>query len=133
MTQSNICFDAVIPILRVEDFGDSIDYYVNKLGFEKEWDFGNPPDFGCIRRGESQVFICQGALGQPGMWLAFPVSDVDALHEGYKKSDAIIVEPPADQFYGMRVMVIGDLDGHRLRMASSLEESVDQPNFHRAE
>jgi hypothetical protein len=31
-------FEGAIPILNVRDVSASIDYYVNKLGFEKKWD-----------------------------------------------------------------------------------------------
>src|SRR6185369_4026472 len=107
-------------------------YYVNKLGFEKEWDHGCPANFGLIQRGDASIFLCEGGLGQPGMWIAFPVSDVDALHEEYKKTEAMIVETPTNFEWGMRVMVIGDPDGHRLRIASELVGPVDQTNFNRA-
>jgi len=32
-----IRFDNVIPFLNVKNFAASVDYYVSKLGFEKEW------------------------------------------------------------------------------------------------
>src|SRR5206468_6170531 len=60
-------FESVIPILSVKNFTASIDYYVNKLGFEKRWDWGDPPTFGCVGRGKIDIFLCEGAQGQPGM------------------------------------------------------------------
>jgi uncharacterized glyoxalase superfamily protein PhnB len=44
--------------------------------------------------------------------------DVDALYENYKKSGAIVGEPPANYPWGSREMLVGDPDGHRLRLAS---------------
>src|SRR5262245_50703433 len=41
-----------------------------------------------------------------------------ALYENYKKSGAIVVEPPANYPWGSREMLVGDPDGHRLRLAS---------------
>lgn len=44
------------------------------------------------------------------------MQDIDALYETYKKSGAIVREPPADYPWGAREMTIEDLDGHRMRM-----------------
>ncbi len=30
-------FSGAVPILNVKNFAASMDYYVNKLGFEKSW------------------------------------------------------------------------------------------------
>jgi catechol 2,3-dioxygenase-like lactoylglutathione lyase family enzyme len=109
-------FSGAVPILNVKNFAASMDYYVNKLGFEKEWDWGSPPDFGCVGRGEAQIFLCEGGQGQPGTWMSIFLEDVDALHEEYKKSGAIIVNPPKNYPWGSREMIVEDLDGHRLRM-----------------
>ena len=37
--------ECITPILRVQNLAASIDYYVNRLGFKKDWDWGNPPHF----------------------------------------------------------------------------------------
>lgn len=104
-------FSGAVPILNVKDFAASMDYYVNKLGFEKEWDWGNPADFGCVGRGKAQIFLCEGAQGQPGMWMSIFLKDVDALHEEYKKSGAIILQPPKNYPWGTREMLVED--GHK--------------------
>ena len=41
-----IRFEGATPILKVKNFTASMEYYVNKLGFEKKWDWGEPPTFG---------------------------------------------------------------------------------------
>lgn len=110
-------FDGVVPILNVKDIQASFDYYVNKLGFKKNWDWGDPPDFGCVARGKVQIFLCEGCQGQPGMWMSIFMDDVDALYEEYKQSGATIVNPPTDYPWETREMLVEDLDGHRLRMS----------------
>ena len=119
-------FSGAVPILNVKNFAASLDYYVNKLGFKKEWDWGNPPDFGCVGRGEAQIFLCEGGQGQPGMWISIFLEDVDALHEEYKTSGAIIMEPPRNYPWGSREMLIEDLDGHRLRMTGESKGPVNK-------
>ena len=119
-------FSGAVPILNVKDFAASMDYYVNKLGFKKEWDWGNPADFGCVGRGEAQIFLCEGGQGQPGMWMSIFLEDVDALHEEYKKSGAIILKEPKNYPWGSREMLVEDLDGHRLRMTGESKGPVNK-------
>jgi uncharacterized glyoxalase superfamily protein PhnB len=109
-------FELVIPILRVKNMTAAIDYYVGKLGFQKKWDWGDPPDFACVARDEVELFFSLNAQGAPGMWLSIFVQDIDALYETYKQTGAIIRQPPADYPWGIREMTIEDLDGHYLRM-----------------
>ena len=89
-------FLSSVPILNVRSVPASIDYYVHKLGFEKEWDWGDPPTFACVRRDQVRIFLCQGAQGAPGTWISIFVQNVDALYEDYQRRGAR--HPPgADQ------------------------------------
>jgi len=110
-------FEEATPILNVKDLAASIEYYVNKLGFAKNWDWGEPPDFASISRGKVEIFLCQGGQGQPGMWMSIFMKDVDALYEEYKKSGAIIRKPPRNFPWETREMLVEDLDGHVFRMS----------------
>jgi ankyrin repeat protein len=111
-------FENMTPILNVKDVSASIDYYVEKLGFELRWDWGSPPGFACVGRDAVQIFLCRDAQGAPGTWIAIWVQDVDALYEDYKKSGAIVRQKPTNFPWGAREMNVQDLDGHRLRMSA---------------
>jgi len=124
-------FDSVTPILNVKNFGESMDYYVNKLGFRKKWDWGNPPTFGCVTRGNVNLFLCEGAQGQPGMWMSIFLKDVDALHEEYKNSGAIIRQAPTNMPWQTREMNVVDLDGHCMRMSSGATGPADEEGLQR--
>ena len=118
-------FEQVVPILNVKDLPAAMDYYVQKLGFEKYWDWGDPPTFGCVRRGKVEIFMCQGGQGQSGTWMSIFTSDVDALYEDYKQRGATILEPPTDYPWGVREMLVGDPDGHRLRIGVGVADDDD--------
>jgi uncharacterized glyoxalase superfamily protein PhnB len=111
-------FEHVVPILAVKNLAASIAYYVDKLGFEKKWEWGDPPDFASVGREEVELFLSLNSQGGPGMWMSIFVQDIDALYEAYKKTGAIIRKPPADYPWGVREMTVEDLDGHCLRMGS---------------
>lgn len=119
-------FDSLIPVLNVRSVPDAITYYRDRLGFRLDWEWGDPPGFACIDRGPVRIFLCQGAQGGPGMWLCVNVDDVDALYREYQASGAIIRQPPANQPWGMREMLVEDADGHRLRMGSEATGPADE-------
>src|SRR5882757_2041379 len=73
------------------------------------------PTFGCVTRGKVDIFFCEGAQGPPGMWMSICVDDVDALHEEYKSSGAVIRQPPTNIPWSVREMNVRDPDGHRFR------------------
>jgi hypothetical protein len=103
-----------------------MDYYVHKLGFQKRWDWGTPPTFGCVSRGKVSLFLCNGAQGKPGVWMSIFTADVDALHEEYKSSGAIIRMPPTNMPWQTREMNVVDLDGHSFRMSGEPTGPVDE-------
>ncbi len=109
-------FELVVPILVVRDVPAAIDYYVGKLGFEKKWEWGDPPDFACVARDQVELFLSLTTKTVPTSWISIFVQDVDALHDAYKATGAIIREPPANYPWGLREMTVEDLDGNRMRM-----------------
>jgi ankyrin repeat protein len=123
--QSDNRFESAVPILNVKDVTASIAYYVEKLGFYKEWDWGSPPSFGCVFRDSVRIFLCHDAQGARGMWVSMFIRDVDALHEDYKRSGAIIRQAPANFPWGLREMNVEDIDGHRLRIGSEATGPAD--------
>ena len=124
-------FEGVVPILNVRSFAASIDYYVRKMGFRKKWDWGSPATFGCVERDGVAIFLCEGAQGQPGRWMSVFMEDVDALHEEYKGSGAIIRQAPTNMPWGTREMNVEDLDGHRFRMGSDATGPADEDGLKR--
>ncbi|MEM7022015.1 MAG: ankyrin repeat domain-containing protein [Pseudomonadota bacterium] len=119
-------FESAVPVLNVNNVPASIAYYVDKLGFQKEWDWGTPPDFACVLRDDVRIFLCQDGQGAKGMWISVFIQDVDALYDDYQRRGAIIRQPPTNFPWGVREMNVEDLDGHRLRMGSDVIGPVDQ-------
>jgi catechol 2,3-dioxygenase-like lactoylglutathione lyase family enzyme len=124
-------FECVVPILNVKNFAASMDYYVGKLGFQKKWDWGTPPTFGCVTRGNVDVFLCEGAQGQAGTWMSIFMDDVDALYAEYNRSGAIIRLPPTNMPWGTREMNVEDPDGHHFRMGSDSTGAPDEEGLKR--
>ena len=45
---------------------DAVRPVVEKLGWKKGWDWGDPPTFGMVSSGECEIFLCQGGQGGRG-------------------------------------------------------------------
>ncbi|TQV83775.1 ankyrin repeat domain-containing protein [Denitrobaculum tricleocarpae] len=118
-------FESAVPIFNVKNVPASITYYVETLGFQKEWDWGAPATFACVYRDQVRIFLCQDAQGAAGMWLSVFVQDVDRLYEDYKQKGAIIRQAPTNFPWGVREMNVEDPDGHRLRMGSDASGPSD--------
>ena len=98
--------------------------YTEILQFEKFWDWGDPPDFGCVAFGDVQLFLCQGGQGQPGTWLYLMIDGVDDYFNEIKQRGADILLEPTDMPWGLREMQVRDLEGHVLRIGTSLERLI---------
>lgn len=112
--------ESLTPILYVRDFAEAMDYYTNRLLFERLWDWGDPPEFGAVRLGKVEIFFCQGGQGRPGTWLSIFLDDVDAYHERVKRLGADIIHEPVNEPWGMREMLVRDPNEHVIRFGHGI-------------
>jgi catechol 2,3-dioxygenase-like lactoylglutathione lyase family enzyme len=110
-----------IPILSVRNLHDSQHYFRDVLGFKVDWEYGNPPVFGSVSRGDAALFMCQGCQGSFGAWVMMFTPDVDKLHKELAPRGAIVRVPPTDMPWKLREMHVADRDGNVMRFASAIE------------
>src|SRR6266487_3018627 len=55
----------VTPILNVSNLQESFAWF-EQLGWKKHWEHGDPPNFGAVISGHSEIFLCQGGQGARG-------------------------------------------------------------------
>ncbi|MEM9568596.1 MAG: bleomycin resistance family protein, partial [Cyanobacteria bacterium P01_E01_bin.34] len=89
---------AITPILNVSDLQQSFEWF-KILGWQKCWDWGEPPTFGSVGSGECEIYLCQDGQGgrgkgqnrttfgegsgedaDRGVWLSIWVEDVDSVY-----------------------------------------------------
>ena len=113
------------PVLGVRDVQAALDYYVARLAFTSVGVYGpegeDGPVYAVLRRGEAQVHL---QIRRRNVWAAkrddyersayFYVDDVEALHTAFVAAGVLVFQPPTDMPYGLREMVVRDVDGHRL-------------------
>ena len=127
------------PILNVSDMQQSFAWF-ERLGWEKSWDWGDPPTFGAVCSGECQIFLClngQGGRGKSsvtrtfgesgdqtadkGVWMSIWVDDVDAVHRQCVSQGLDVTWPPTDMPWGVRELHVRHPDGHVFRLSQSRE------------
>jgi catechol 2,3-dioxygenase-like lactoylglutathione lyase family enzyme len=129
------------PILNVSDIVASFAWF-QKLGFEKLWDWGDPPTFGAVRSGKCEIFLCEGAQGgrgrsaftstagegetaDKGVWMSVWVDDVDAVHRECLEKGLEVTMPPTDQPWQVREMHVRHPDGHVFRISRGIGDEPE--------
>jgi len=114
-------FEKTITILYCEDIVKSLNYYIEKLGFDQKWEWDTPPTFGGVYKDEVEIFFSEKGQGNPGTWLCVMVDDVDKYYESIKDKGAKIVAVPESKEWNIREMMIEDPDGHILRFGHRID------------
>lgn len=135
---------AITPILNVSNLRESFAWF-EKLGWKKNWDWGDPPSFGAVGSGQCEIFLCRGAqggrgkgsntttfgneangeTGDKGVWMSIWVDDVDAIHEHCLGQGIEVMFPPTDMPWGARELHVRHPDGHVFRISCGVEGAED--------
>lgn len=119
-------FQTIVPVLKVADLKQSLDFYTTILGFSVVWQAGNDGggENAMLQAGATSLLLSTGAhLGdQPSFTgtLYFNMTGVEAFFESVQdKVD--IVWPLEAMEYGQREFGIRDPDGYTLAFAEADE------------
>lgn len=106
-------------VFAVKDLRESVDFYLNVLGFESRWLWGDPPTFAGVRWGTAQVMLClDPARGNvEGLQHWFRVTDVDDVYRRQKSAGAQIIQDIENKPWGFREYTVRDPNGYHLRFA----------------
>jgi uncharacterized glyoxalase superfamily protein PhnB len=126
----------VCPEIFVPDVGAALDFYTGKLGFalyrvDPPGDPGPRSEFAIVTLGRAVVMFARDDLyaatggtieSRRGVAIDIRVmvDDADAVYNQSRVNGVEIVHEIGDRYYGLRDFVIADLNGFRLRFASTL-------------
>jgi catechol 2,3-dioxygenase-like lactoylglutathione lyase family enzyme len=102
------------PSLAVADVRAAVDFYVEKLGFELGFTWGEPPSLAGVALDKVQIFLERGTAAPEANSVYFVIGDADELHAFQRANGVEVDEPPGDRDYGLRDYSVRDLHGHRL-------------------
>lgn len=136
--------NSLTPILNVSDIQQSFDWF-EKLGWEKDWDWGTPATFGGVCSGECEIFLClngQGGRGKSGVrmtfgpesnesaekavWMSIWVDNVDAIHRRCLEQGLEVTWPPTDMPWNVREMHVRHPDGQVFRIGQRRHGTAQQ-------
>jgi uncharacterized glyoxalase superfamily protein PhnB len=116
----------IAPYFLVDDVISTANYYRDKLGFQYERFFGEPPAFCMVYRKGVTIMLSQFERSAPirpngqahpdgEAWDAYIwVDDSEALYAEFKAKGVTIAREICDQEYGNRDFDVEDCNGYRL-------------------
>lgn len=112
-------------VLAVNDLPGSTAYFVDVLGFAKEWNEGE--SWQALVRGDVRLMLghCPNAVparktGDHSYFAFLSTDDVDMLHSEFAGRGARILATPADKPWGWREMAVATPEGHRIMFAQPI-------------
>jgi uncharacterized glyoxalase superfamily protein PhnB len=111
------------PVLPVPDVAAAADWFVRVLGFELDFLLGEPvAQHSRVKAGDGRwgapVYIHMsrhaGPIAPCGATRLHVGHDIDALHAHAVAQGATVLQPPTDQPWALREMVLRSPGGHRL-------------------
>ena len=116
-----------IPNIFVTDFQPALDYYTGALGFRPLFVYGDVPFYAHVARDAAILAIrhvdrpvLDHTAGEDLLSAYIEVTDADALHHALQQAGARIRQAPRDEPWGMRSLIVQDLDGNLLLFAAAL-------------
>ncbi len=118
-------------MLAVKDLRVSADYFINKLGFEKDfsalgWEFLSFGDFK-VMLGECADAMLAHETGDHSYFAHVLVENVDVIFEEFKLNGADIISRPEDKPWGLREFAVRTPDGHRMTFGHETQQVGEKP------
>jgi len=116
-----------IPNVFVKDFQAALAYYTGPLGFRPLFVYGEVPFYAHIVRDEAILAlrrvgrpVIDHTAGEDLLSAFVEVLDANALYASLQAAGAHIWQAPRDEPWGMRSVIVRDLDDNLICFASSL-------------
>ncbi len=112
-------------VLAVKDLAVEADYYLNCLGFERDftvpgWEFLSFGDFK-VMLGECADAMLADDTGDHSYFAHVLVENVDPLFEEFTANGAVCIHQPDDKPWGLREFAVATPDGHRITYGQVIE------------
>ncbi len=109
-------------VLAVHDLAGSTAYFVDVLGFAKDWNDGDNwqaviRDGVRIMMGRCPNALAPADLGDHNYFAFLATDDVDALYAEFAAKGGLILKKPTDKPWGWREMPVATPEGHRIMFA----------------
>jgi uncharacterized glyoxalase superfamily protein PhnB len=112
----------VFPVFAVQNLGDALEYYRDKLGFTIAWTWGDPVSRAGVVLDDVEIQLEGAGLGAPGApsVIYCHMNGVGEYYEACRARGADIAMELGDRPWGMRDFRVRDPNGNRIGFASPL-------------
>jgi catechol 2,3-dioxygenase-like lactoylglutathione lyase family enzyme len=120
-----IVFGEAVPFLACSDVESAISFYVEKLGFVKDWVWGDPITDGGVRRDEMRLYFFKYddlAARVHGSEVMLPVSPIEEVYQEHIARGAPITSAIKDEPWGVREYSVTGPHDYILRFCEGLNE-----------
>lgn len=116
-----------IPNVFVKNLPAALAYYAGPLGFRTLFAYGDVPFYAHVARDDAILAIrhvdrpvIDHTAGVDLLSAFIEVSDVNALYQQFQTTGARIRQAPRDEPWGMRSLIVSDLDNNLICFAATL-------------
>ena len=116
-----------VPQVFVRDFPAALAYYTGPLGFRPLFLYGDPAFYAHIARDQAILAlrhvtrpVIDHTAGEALLSAFIEVDDADTLHAALQAAGARIWQPPRNEPWAMRSVIVADPDGNLVCFASTL-------------
>lgn len=114
-------------VLAVKDLSTSAGYFVDKLGFERDfavpgWEFLSFGDFK-VMLGECSDAMWAHETGDHSYCSYVLVENVDQIYNEFETNGAEMPHSPEDKPWGLREFIVRTPDGHRIAFGQEIEQN----------
>lgn len=125
----------IVPVLRVSDVMESINWYYETLGFEADPFPELPPfKFAILRKGRNEIMLraSSGEIdrqSKPYQWDLYLRLENEPFRELFTRlnQSGIVTRRLERMFYGMSEFELTDPDGHVICLGQYLDDADDLP------
>ena len=113
------------PIFIVNDPVKARNFYVNKLGFEISFEWGEPLIYLGIKRNDVEIHLNSSTNSQQEAGkstISIITDEVDNLYEHCKRNGVETTIEPANREYGLRDFGVKDLDGNIINFGCNISQ-----------
>lgn len=124
--------ESVLPVLQIDDYDASVDFYVQRLGFEILMEHRHEPGFPVfmiIRKGDLLLALSEHGRGHPGSEVYVYVDDINAWYQLCVAHDIKPTQMPEAKPWGNTEMFVVDPSRNGLRFSQvGTHEGTNTPS-----
>jgi catechol 2,3-dioxygenase-like lactoylglutathione lyase family enzyme len=110
-------FGRISPTIPVADIDRALRFYCEVLGFAVGFTIGDPVSFAVIEQGEAQLHLCVQPAKAGSSHNHVLVDDLDGVYGRLQQAGVAVQQPPMNQPWGLRDLVVADPDGNTFEVA----------------